>query len=326
MNQRLISLNERDKWNEALNNVPHAFGHTWGSCYSMGLTLGMDTYLYHFEDNGIHIVCPITERVYEGFVDVFTPYGFSGFVGNREYPGFTQIWKDFAEERNYVCGYIGMNPLLDNITILDNSDISSANDIYALNLKLSLDQLFSNLHTNRKRQVKKHNELLTTFSDDKSILKTFFFENFHSFFENRSAGLFSKFTKETLSNIVDLENVILIGKIQNEKIQAVSVFATTSYIAEYLFNISLPEGRSQTVPLLWEGIRILKEKGIPILNLGGGIKRGDSLSEFKERFGAEKYPIPVLKQVYNKGVFKELCERAGVSDTDNYFPPYRKKP
>lgn len=324
MNQTLISISERNKWTAVLQHLPHAFGHTWESCYAMSLTTGLNTYLYHYENKGVHIVCPLSERSYKGYTDVFTPYGFSGFVSNQELAEFSTIWKKFAEEKSYVCGYIGMNPFLEGIFRGFKAETTSVNDLYALDLKLSMDQLFSNLSTNRKRQVKKHYDILSTFTQDKSILKPFFLLNFHNFFKDRNANLFSSFTEDTLKALLDLECVILIGKIIDGKVEAVSVFAYTSYVAEYLFNISIPVGKVHTASLLWEGIRVLKELGVPMLNLGGGLKRGDSLSEFKERFGSQKFPHTVLKQVYNKRIYKELCESAGVSDEEQYFPPYRK--
>jgi len=323
VNQSIIPLSNRKAWTTALQNVPHAFGHTWESCYAMNLTTGLDTYLYHLEDNEVHIVCPISEREYKGYIDIFTPYGFSGFISNSEYPGFPDLWDKFAQDKKYVCGYFALNSILSNGR-LPIEDTTSENWVYVLDLTLPLNQLYSNMSNNRKRQVKKHKDMLDTFSRDKLILKSFFLNNFHEFFKDRKAGLFSSLSLETLEYLVDLDNVVLIGIINEGKVEAVSVFAYTDYVAEYLFNISLPEGKSHTVPILWEGIKVLKKQEIPLLNLGGGLKKGDSLSEFKERFGGKKYPLSVLKQVYNKKVFGELCDDSDVNSNDHYFPPYRK--
>jgi len=323
VNQILIPLSDRNAWTAALQNVPYAFGHTWESCHAMNLTTGLNTYLYHLEDKGIHVVCPISEREYKGNIDIFTPYGFSGFISNAEYPSFKEMWELFVHKQNYICGYFTLNSILLN-DVAPTEGADSENVLYVLNLKLSLEQLYSNMSTNRKRQVKKHNAILDSLSMDKSILNPFFISNFHEFFKDRGAVLFSGLSAETLKYLLALENVIIIGIIKEGQVEAVSVFAYTAYVAEYLFNISLQEGKSHTVPLLWEGIKILKEKTIPYLNLGGGLKIGDSLSEFKERFGATKYPLTVLKEVYNKNVFNELCENAGVTPLDSYFPPYRK--
>ena len=206
MKQSLISLDDRTAWDSALGHVPHAFGHTWESCYAMRLTSGLDTYLYHLEDDGVHIICPISEREYNGHIDIFTPYGFSGFISNAEYEPLTALWKKFVHDQQYVCGYIVLNSVLlkDSITY---EGATAENLLYVLDLKLSLDELYANMSTNRKRQVKKHKEIEHTITVDKSILKPFFLDNFHTFFEDREAGLLSGFSLETLEYLIDLEQV-----------------------------------------------------------------------------------------------------------------------
>jgi len=324
--QELIPLRAKTDWDYALSHVPHAFGHTWESCRAMHLTTRWDTYLYHLQDRDVHIVCPIAERNYSGYTDIVTPYGFSGFTGNREYPGLQARWRKFTSDRNYICGYIGLNSIIAGKTFHSDHEVFSYNTMYALDLTLSLDQLFKNLSTNRRRQVKNHEYTQETFSQDDSVTRSFFLSNYHHFFADHNASQLSALSIETLSCLIGLENVLSIGKMMNNKIVAVSVFAFSPYIAEYLFNISVPEGRDQTVPLLWQGIRVLREKNIPVLNLGGGVKEGDSLADFKKRFGGTPYPITALKQIYNKEIFGKLCHQAGIKniDMDGFFPPYHK--
>src|SRR4028118_253375 len=96
-----IPLSEPAEWRNALEGIPHAFGHTWESCYAMNLTTGNPTYLYLFEDGDTRIVCPVSERLFKGQVDIVTPYGFSGFTGNKEHSDFRRHWKTFAVEQRY---------------------------------------------------------------------------------------------------------------------------------------------------------------------------------------------------------------------------------
>ena len=110
-----------------------------------------------------------------------------------------------------------------------------------------------------------------------------------------------------------------------DEVQAVCVFGYTPYVAEYLFGVSAPEGRRHSAALLWHGAMRLRSLGIPRLNLGGGIHRGDGVADFKRRFGAARRALGSLRQVYDPERFEELCRRAGVdpSDRAGYFPPYR---
>ncbi|MDQ3536534.1 MAG: hypothetical protein M3421_13005, partial [Bacteroidota bacterium] len=112
--------------------------------------------------------------------------------------------------------------------------------------------------------------------------------------------------------LAGLDNVIAIGVFQNEQVEAVSLFAYTDYVAEYLFNVSLPQGQKYTVPLIWHAIHQLKALNIPFLNLGGGVSENDSIAQFKERFGAEKldltalnkFIIQLIMKCYVKKVYK----------------------
>jgi hypothetical protein len=63
---------------------------------------------------------------------------------------------------------------------------------------------------------------------------------------------------------------------------------------------------------------------VPYLNLGGGIREGDDVAEFKRRFGAAERPLASLRQVYRPDVYDRLCAQAGVSpQRSGWFPPYR---
>ena len=85
------------------------------------------------------------------------------------------------------------------------------------------------------------------------------------------------------------------------------VFVHTNTIADALFNISLPEGRDAPVPLMWEGALRLQDRSIPVLNMGGGVRQGDSVAQSKHHYGARVLPLRCLKQVYLPDRFAELC-------------------
>ena len=112
---------------------------------------------------------------------------------------------------------------------------------------------------------------------------------------------------------------------QGGGVVAVCVFAFTQHSAEYLFGISAPEGRQYTAPLLWAGATRLMARGIPRLNLGGGVRRDDGIADFKQRFGAKRLPLGALKQVYRPDVYASLSRESQKDPNDRagFFPPYR---
>ena len=84
--EHYIPVTEADEWRSALKGVPHAFAHTVECCAAIQLTTGWPTFLYVAACAGGRVVCPLTERTYGGFVDVVTPYQFSGFSITGAFP------------------------------------------------------------------------------------------------------------------------------------------------------------------------------------------------------------------------------------------------
>src|ERR1700733_12014806 len=100
--QRAIPLDSPLEWKQALSGIPHSFFHTWEHSYAMYLTHKLPAFLYCFEADEVRIVCPFIERPFGKYVDIATPYGFSGFAGNGEFPDFPSYWEEFVQSRGYV--------------------------------------------------------------------------------------------------------------------------------------------------------------------------------------------------------------------------------
>lgn len=323
---RLIPLASESEWKDALKDIRHSFYHTRESCYAMHLTTGYSTYLYSFEHNGIRIVCPVSERDFDGYTDIVTPYGFSGFIGNEDYHEFQNYWEEFVTEKKYVCGYISLNPALANSNYYSGQDAFKSTNLFYIDLKLSLTELFENLDSNRKKMIKNFRKYEAGFIYDRGILTKFFMENYYDFLKRINASQANYFSNETLDYICSLENIYMVGAGTEGKPEAVYLFAYTESEGLCLFNVALPEGRQYASLLLWSGLKFFRTKKIPLMNLGGGIKEDDSVALSKERFGAFKLPFYNLKQIYDQDVYEKLCIQKGfkASDKSGYFPVYRK--
>lgn len=321
-----IPLESAGEWKDALKDVKHSYCHTLENSHAMSLTTGYKTFLYVFENEGAKIICPLSEREYNGYRDIVTPYGFSGFTGNTDYPAFKNYWKEFVKEKGYVSGYISMNPLTENETYYSHEDAFKTTNLYFINLKLSITELFENLDANRRKQIKDFKKAESGFIYDREILKNFFIDNYYEFLKRTGASQANYFKKETLEYICSLENVYMSGAGINGEPEAVYIFAHTDYEGICLFNIATPEGRRHSPLLLWGGLKYFRSRKIPVMNLGGGIKEDDSVALSKERFGAYKLPFLNLKQIYNEDVYERLCKEMGHNSEDRsgYFPAYRK--
>jgi hypothetical protein len=321
----LIPLSAPEAWRQALAGVPHAFGHSWESCQAMSLTTGDATFLYVFEDASARVVCPFSERRWQGRTDIYTPYGFSGFAGTGPCPALPAHWRDFARSRGYICGYIGLNPLLFDPSYRDPDDLFYHNSIFALDLTRSEADLFADLSKGRRQAVRAAERDSWQPLEDRAALSAFLRQHFVDFVRSRRASRSYEFTDATLDLLCRLDTVLLLGAGTGGRVEAVSVFAHTPCAAEYLFNCSLPEGQHHSAPLLWQGALRMKAIGIPVLNLGGGVREGDGVAAFKARFGGREVRLGALKQVYDPAAFEHLCRAAGQDPArrDGFFPPYR---
>jgi hypothetical protein len=324
--QEVIPLNQPSKWKQALEGIEHGFGHTWENCHAMHLTTGYATYLYRFAYKDVLIVCPIAERRYDQYLDIVTPYGFSGFTGNPNYSEFQRHWWDFVRQKGYVCGYIALNPLFEQGSLFPAHEVYQSNSLYFLNLTPTLDELYNNFDRNRKRQLRNWEDISSQFIFDRSTLTEFFITHYDEFIQRINAPPASHFSHQTLSHLCSLDNVFMVGAGNSQKIEAVYLFGYTPYAGDCLFNVSLLEGRHYATSLLWCGVQHLKSRHIPWLNMGGGIREDDSIAQSKQRFGACKKPFRYLKQVYRPEIYVELCQRVNANPyaIKGYFPAFQK--
>jgi len=323
--QELIPLSSKELWKSRLNELPHHFGHTWEHCQSMFLSTGYPTYLYAFRLNDVLVLCPVCERSFGGYIDIVTPYGFNGFISNSDCQAFSGHWSAFAKERGYVCGYIGLNPLVNADLGFSSLEMKHYNDIFTLDLTKPTQTLINAMDENRKRQLRQLDKIRGSLTTEKDLLIPFFIKNFETFMKEKSAAGAYHFSASSLQWMAEMDNVMMTGLVENEKVEAASIFGYTSYAADFLFNISSEKGREASFALIWMAIEKLTSMNIPVLNLGGGVTPADSLSMFKKRFGGEVRPLRSLQQVFNEGIFQQLCKDNGVNISGSaYFPPYRQ--
>ena len=324
--ERFIPLEAKDEWDEALHGVPHAFAHTWGSCHAMHLTTAWPTYLYTWQKGSSRAVCAIAERGSGDCVDVVTPYGFGGIVGERVGPDVLADWQTSARNRNYVCAYIGLNPELVPAACRESPDYSEENEVFVLELDRGEAALHEALSRNRRRQLLAFRDGPARLVEERDRVAAFFCHEVDDFLRRKGATSTYQFTHATWDALLALDNVIIIGAegIDGE-IAAACLFAFTPCCAEALFGFSRPDGNTYAAPLLWAGAMRLIEHGVPRLNLGGGVRRGDGIAVFKERFGAKRLPFGALKEVYRSDIYATLCRGVGKdpSDRSGYFPAYR---
>jgi hypothetical protein len=320
----LIPLAEPGRWTEAVSEVPHGHAHTWGLCRAIQLSSGLPTYLYSYERGTARVVCPLTERDFGGTVDVTTPYGFGGFAMSGDCAHFPEDWALFARSRGWVCGYIALNPLFSDAGGFTPEEVHVHNRLYVMDLRGSQQELLERLSRNRRRQLRDWPLVANRLEHDRQRLTERLLATYAEFFARKHAGSATDFSPETMAAIASLDDVLMVGAGQAGQLESVAVFGHTAHCGDALFNVSVPGGERHTVHLIWSAVERLRALGVDRLNLGGGVREGDDIAEFKRRFGAAELPLASLRQVYDTAAYERLCSEAGVSaDRSGWFPPYR---
>ena len=132
------------------------------------------------------------------------------------------------------------------------------------------------------------------------------------------------FSQSTWEALAASDQVELLGALRDDTLIAVSLFGWAGSSADFLFNISLPDGRDAATALLIEGAERLRNRGISLLNIGGGVHPDDTVEQAKQQFGARTRPLLHLREVFAPSRFGGLCAAAGAEASGQmaFFPPY----
>lgn len=326
MRERVIPLSDPAAWRRALEGVPHGFAHGFAHCSAMALASGCPTFLYCAEDGDDRLLCPFAERRTGDGADLVTPYGFSGFTGRGRWQRLAPRWRAFATERGYVCAYVALNPLFAAARDLALGPGFRHTAVHVLDLARAPEALHAGLSANVRAGLRAWEKTGARLVYERDALVPAFLDLYPAFVRSLGASAVYDFGREALAALLAARDAFLVGAERGGRIEAIAVFGATPFAADYLFNASLAGARDHSRALVWSGIKTLARRGIPLLNLGGGVREGDGLDAFKGRFGGRRIPTEALKLVFDRAAYERLCRRAGADpdDSGGYFPAYRR--
>lgn len=329
MNHRLIPLADPEEWSAALESIPHPPAHTHGHVSAFAASSPDPTFLYVCaDDDQVPIVaCPLSIRGDVGAADVYTPYGFGGFAARRPHPAFADDWRMFAVEQGWVAAYVMQHPLLTADLGHPEASLDAGTTCYVLDLTRSPEGVLAAMSARRRQQLTAWARTPADLTTDRQELCGFFEREADRFFAARDAASLYRFRPDTWHLLLRSPVAWSIGVREAGSIVAASVFTEHDGYVEYLFGMSVDGAGRYSAPLIWEAVTHFSPLGASTLNLGGGVRPGDGVAEFKRRFGADEIPAPRLCLVFDPAAFTELSRAAGVEPTtDGFFPPYRRSP
>jgi hypothetical protein len=323
-----IGLDQPERWDAALQGIPHGYWHRWTPCRVANVNTGAPVFLYVAHGPTGKVVCPLMEREWRSSGDFTTPIGFSGLAASTgALPvSFPERWAASLRRKGAVCVYLAQHPLYAPVWLKDEkSEESVAGTLFLLDLTRPPQQWLHGIDENRRRSIRSWERAGNRWVRDRALLTEFVVEHHAGFMRSVGASAASFYSDAALRLLCGDPWVELVGALDNQGIHTAAGFGSTPWGAELLFHISVRDGRIHTAALMWWAVRYYYGS-VPLINLGGTPRENDTLAAAKRRYRPRELPFRRLKQVLDQSLYEKFCAEARVAadDFSGYFPAYRR--
>jgi hypothetical protein len=274
-------------------------------------------------DGSSRLRVPYYEREWRGARDIATWLGLSGASASDAAPAPWQAWRAHAVARGWVAGYL---QLADDALPAVHADdtLASGNEVFFLDLDDGDPLARASEIVRRKARRAARDGVVA--GEDPAALADALVALYPGTMQRLGAHGAYRHGEAALRAIAAIPGALLAGAVLAGRIEAVAVFLVAGARAEYLCNACTERGRDFAAwQIAWAAGR-LRERGVRELNLGGGVRPGDGLHQFKTRFHGRARPLRALHQVYDPARYRALCVEAGRVEADGWFPAYRRAP
>jgi hypothetical protein len=255
-----------------------------------------------------------------GRCDITSAYGFGGPFGTGR-PGWRKAFRNVCAERGVVSEFVRFHPVRGNQALAgDDLTLSHIQEMVVLDLDGDDDELVRRMVPQARNKLRKalRAGLAAEPSRDLERFWRMYTEAMRAV-GARESYLFGLEYFEALDGLGD-------GLLMLDAGQAAALFLSGAGAMHYFLAASTAEGRRNAAAnlVIYEAMRRARDGGVEVLNLGGGLRDGDALQDFKQSFGPGRAPYHVGSAVHDEEAYRELAEQAGVAVDDDYFPAYRK--
>jgi lipid II:glycine glycyltransferase (peptidoglycan interpeptide bridge formation enzyme) len=295
-----------------------------------------------FEDATV-LLMPFIRGDIDGIVyDFETPYGYGGPITNSDdklwiISALKEMYCLFTRE-NYVAGLIRFHPLLDNKALCaDVLQVTFERQTVFINLSNSIENIWEEqLSSKCRNKIRRAEKEGVVFSTD------FTFDNVESFIRIYNDTMkrlnadtsyyFSKKYYDAFENKL-AKNVFLGILKKDDAIIAASMVMLYNEYAHYHLSCSDPAVEIPGIInyLLWNVVKILKNKNIKKFHLGGGTNSDpeNSLLKFKKSFSNNTGDFYISRLIFNNEKYNSLCREWTLHNSEkialykNYLLKYR---
>ena len=244
------------------------------------------------------------------YCDIVSPYGYSGPIAihdDADWLHFLIAFDKFCREEGIIAEFARLHPYLENHKQLESDCALFSQDVIYIDLTQTEEQIWKGFDKGCKSAVKK------TCNLPHPIAFRPLYEQTMQRIGVEREYLFTKSFWDKLNGF----------GIEYSAPGAMAVFLCHKPYIHYFLSASDIGGNVNL--LIWNAIKAFKALSYSILNLGGGLKAGDSLESFKRSFSRTTKPFYIYKKIHNREVYAILCKEKGVdSKNEGYFPAYRR--
>jgi serine/alanine adding enzyme len=320
-NVELIPVEDRERWlaAHARDGLPT---QSWG--YAHGLAAaGRAPVLAVVEAGGARMLLPFVERDWHGHVDIATPLGLSGASFSAASPAPLALWREYAAGRGWVAGYLQLAARAEAAVVPDGDTLSTSNRVFVLDLD---GDPIAAAGAIVRRKIRRAEAAGVRVVDDRPRLADALVRLYPTTVARTAASSVYAFPEATLRRWCDDPAILVLGAERDGGIESVALFPTAGQHAEYSIVGSSPDGRDWAARLIAAAVERLRARGGRWLDLGGGVRAGDSLYDFKQRFHGIELPLRAARQIYDMERYERLCAQVGVAPQDGaWFPAYRAR-
>jgi hypothetical protein len=312
----VIPLAERARWDAAAaeSRVP---SHGWEFCGALADS-GPAPSLARISNAGSVLIMPFVERDWADTLDITTITTVSGAAWFEPEPTLLDAWSDYARSRGWVAGYLQLHPETDLSRV---PGAHPGNSVFVVDLRAG--DLLAGMSTIVRRKLKRGAAAGVTLCEDRQLIEEVVGRLYRETMVHAQARENYAYSDRTLRRWIRDSSSLVLAANAGHGIEACALFLRRDDQAEYHLGASTRAGRGLQTLLLYAGMLRLREMGARRLNLGGGVRHGDGLFQFKAKFGGQEHALHAIRQIYRRDVYCRLMEEGGVSPDETWFPAYR---
>jgi len=347
MSYKVLSLSNKQEWEEYLQNLPleqqdvyytpeyYELYENYGDGKAMCFVFEQagEIALYPFLINSVNVLGYTLDLEY---YDIQGAYGYNGVLSSSYEPkfieGFYAAFDKFARRKNIVAEFTRFHPILNNVKF-SKEQLSIFFDRYTvyIDTNKSLDDLWSGLQRTTKKQINRgynRNNLKVKVFKGEEFELDIFVSIYSESMKRVESTKYLYFNKDYFQHLLSLPQTIQYVAYFDEK----PISTITALMGKNILHGHLGGTLNEYVSLspfsmlYWEMIKTAKENNLKYVHVGGGATANDNdkLFIYKQHFSDLKGEFYIGKKVHNQLIYNSIIEQWKANHPGSYHSQNNK--